>query len=621
MRNASLNNHLESLRKRIFKLPPPQASQWIVDNTRLKEAPFSFVDHEYQKIIADDTARIKYIRKCSQVGISELSVREILAFLLTHAGVNGIYVLPTALFAASFASTRLNPVIDSAPMLTNQLYPGTDSALVKRFQNNSFIFMRGASKGSQTISVPCDYLVIDEEDFADDPDLLTDFTSRLTHSSYKYERHFSTPTFSNHGISYGYTNSIRHVQLTRCPHCNHTFAPDYYKDIVLPGLPDNDLQSINFYSKALLAKYDLSKAYLRCANPKCHRPISTQAQDLSRNPKARFFVAENKADNFDAHGYQITPFCAPKQVPPAELIRLSTRYRSKRSFINNALGLPHEDSSSGITKEDVDRMFDTFPNANIYPHTLSTSSAPSSSSLYTISGTDMGGTCAHLVAYPAPDGHLRILSASLIPLHSFSRDFTASTTSSKTTAAVVDAFPYTDTITALQKHHHQMWAAAFASSPASASNPAQQNKNASKKAPTASDVAALHQPFRIREVQTDETKATYGMRVVEINRDAVLEVILARLRDQIAPSISIAPNASTLPLRDTIEAHLTDMKRLDAPDTAPVWKRSQIQNDHFMMALIYLVVADMLKSYSMSAYLADLSLTPLVTTLRTTSEL
>ena len=56
-----------------------EISRWISDNTYIGGKPYSYLNHEYQKRILDSTAREIVIRKCSQVGISEMSIRRSLA--------------------------------------------------------------------------------------------------------------------------------------------------------------------------------------------------------------------------------------------------------------------------------------------------------------------------------------------------------------------------------------------------------------------------------------------------------------------------------------------------------------------------------------------------------------
>ena len=58
-----------------------ETSRWIADNTFIRGKPYSYVNHEYQQRILDSTAQEVVVRKCSQVGISELAIRKALAMV------------------------------------------------------------------------------------------------------------------------------------------------------------------------------------------------------------------------------------------------------------------------------------------------------------------------------------------------------------------------------------------------------------------------------------------------------------------------------------------------------------------------------------------------------------
>ena len=246
MNKSYFKDHIDRVRTAIDpSLAASTVAEWLVKYTMLAGKKFSFKDHEYQEVLLNDEAPIKFVKKCSQIGISELSVRRVTGKTNLHAGINAMYVLPTASFCSMFSATRLASVLDSSKKARESLYR-TNSTTVKRFFNDSFIYMRGASRSGQAISVPVHDLTIDEVDFAEDQDVLTSFTSRMTHADPLVygEWWFSTPTVGNYGVSYLYDNSKQFVELQRCCHCNHEFHADYYKNVKLPGfnVPDGRLK-------------------------------------------------------------------------------------------------------------------------------------------------------------------------------------------------------------------------------------------------------------------------------------------------------------------------------------------------------------------------------------------
>lgn len=565
-----MNDHFKRHLERIQTALDPRsqvrsAAEWLTKNTTIKGKPFSFVDHEYQKVLLDDPTEVKYCIKCSQVGISEIAVRRVIAKTQLHAGINAMYVLPTAAFASTFSSTRLASALDSAKAAKDSLHK-TDSATVKRFFNDSYIYMRGASRSGQAISVPVSDLTMDEVDFAEDQDVLTSFASRLTHAeaSVVAQLWFSTPTVGGYGISHLFDNSKQYVEMQRCNHCNHQFIADYYEHVKLPGfnalavgkkkfsvaVKDRSLLDINFMSKALLTRLDVKTAFLGC--PKCHRPVDQSVE-------YRGFVCVNPDSNFDEHGYRISPFSAPKYMPPPKMIKKSTTYKSVKDFVNNCLGLSHEDSTTGLSKREID---DLFRSDIDYPERPP----------YQISGTDMGGSCAHFTAFPAPNGHLRIMTAQMIPLNRFEVEYANSLGSHNVISSVIDLMPYTDLVARLQNKFPTLFACLFS-----------KTKGV--------------ELYAVRAEEEDEHKASYGVRQVTAKKNALLDFLVGMIR---GGQISFAP--STFAEQETIVAHMRDMKRIETSnkdgDVEYVWVKSAAGEDHYMHALAYLVLANFLKGLS-----------------------
>lgn len=528
---------------------------WITSKTFIKGEPFSFVDHEYQQFILSLKAQVMYIQKSSQIGISELQVRWVLAFLALHRGVNSIYCLPSAKFSEKFSQTRVTPVIQGSPFLTASLHADLDSAAVKRFMNDSMIFFQGASKASQAISVPCDLLVADELNFMLDPSIVTAFASRLTHSSHALERYFSTPTFANHGVSQGVSKAKRYHELQKCRRCGHWFQPDYFKDVKLPGFnagggKERSLHEITFLTKEILDKFEIDTAYLAC--PKCQRPVD---QSIAN----REFVAENPDSTAESVGVLLTPFCCPRHMPPSKMIRTSVKYRSRADFYNNCLGLPYDDESSGLTREELLELF--VPDISYPDHPP-----------FQISGTDMGGTCFNFTAFPSPNGHLRIMTAELIPLHLMRTRFPQSLAENLVLSSVMDAMPYTDLVSGLQGSVPTLWAA------------------------IKTDSKATTEMFSIREQEDDESKATYGLRQVNFRRNLLYDFLVAMIR---AKQISFHPSPSMMRMQETIISHLTDMKRLEITNKYGEpeynWVKSADGADHAFHALSFLILANAIK--------------------------
>ena len=96
-------------------------TQWICKNTRLDGMPFSIRDHEFQEKIMNDQSQHVVIKKCSQVGLTEIVVRVALAFLIRNQGTTVIMTQPTRSMALNFSTTRVQEIIEEAPLILNLL--------------------------------------------------------------------------------------------------------------------------------------------------------------------------------------------------------------------------------------------------------------------------------------------------------------------------------------------------------------------------------------------------------------------------------------------------------------------------------------------------------------------
>ena len=142
-----ITTHLERLQAGLAQTKLTFAN-WIKSNIILNGKPFSFLNHEYQETILNDTQNKKAVKKCSQVGLSALNLCRSLAFVSLQAGVKLSYVLPSAKFAQKFVKMRLDPLIDGSPNVRDRLEKGNDSSELKQI-GDSFFMSQGASPTSQ----------------------------------------------------------------------------------------------------------------------------------------------------------------------------------------------------------------------------------------------------------------------------------------------------------------------------------------------------------------------------------------------------------------------------------------------------------------------------------------
>jgi len=524
-------------------------ADWVTKNTFIGGKPFSFKDHEYQEYLMNLADPVVYIKKSSQIGISETACRWLLGYLMMNPGAGAIYVLPTAGFAQKFGATRIGPVIDNSPVLSDAADPNLSSSSVRRFKNDSMLSLTGASKGSMAISVPCACLVGDEIDYMEDDTILSAFTSRLTHTENPIERYFSTPTFKNFGVDAGFAASRQHVQMQKCCHCNHYFEPNYWDDVKLPGFKGS-LHEISFHTKHLLDKLNLDNAFLAC--PKCGRKVD-------QSVKYRRFVVKNNDSQSRITGLHLTPFAAPKFMSPGRLILTSTKYKRKLDFYNSGLGETHSDAESGFTEEEVNELFTQDVSYPDKPHAA-------------VLGCDLGGTCSIVVGFPAPNGHIRITHVDWMPLHQMKTEFVKKLATHRVISSVTDGLPYTDLVKTMQDQSHTLFAALKTN-------------------------AKGLDLYTVRAIEDNEERATYGIRQLNYKRDALLDFVMLMVRNK---QISFAP--SVWEHRQRIVEELTDLKRVEETDMKGekkfVWKKSPAGKDHLHHSIAFLVLANFIKGVS-----------------------
>lgn len=426
--------HMERLRTAVLaNWTMASMSRWIQEHTRLGGAPYSYFEHEYQQTILNDTSTHLNVRKCSQVGLSEVSARLALGMTNMLSPFTTIYTLPTAKFAGTFVKTRIDPVVDGSAMLKANIHKTTDNADLKRF-GESYLYVRGAASTNAPISIPADMLIHDEFDFCDQS-LLTQYTSRLTHSRWKLVRRFSTPTLPGFGIDREFQSSRRFFNLCKCDHCNEWFNPSYYEHIVIPGF-DGDLHNL---TKADLAVVKWADAWLKC--PKCGlRP--------NLGPDHREFVCENPSEPFPAAGYQVSPFDVPSRIKPSDLVLASTSYERRQDFDNYNLGLPAQDTDATLVLADFDGVFlNECADSGVH-----------------VMGVDVGATYHFTVAKVMGDGSMLFVHTQRVVMGDARGVYHALRKRFRVVCTVMDSLPHGETVMALQAEDPTLFAARYTKS-------------------------------------------------------------------------------------------------------------------------------------------------------------
>jgi hypothetical protein len=319
--------------------------EWLerhTHNPKKDNKPWSFEGHEFQKeILTDDSRSIKG-RKCSQVGMSELTLRLALATMQVFSPMTVIYTLPTTMFARKFSQTRIWPVIKNSEFLKSQVSRDHNSAQMREI-GNSFLYVNGCMSKNDAISVPADMLIHDEEDFSS-PDVLALYSSRLGHAEGGgYRRSFSTPTVHGFGVSKDFDLTTKAHYAVNCDSCKKWVMPDPLEDIVVA----DDLLLKDCDREILFRIGDrVQDSFLKC--PECQHKFT--AENLINQEKRKWIRMNPEAT---VSGYQIYPYDVPTINTIPDIVSEMQNFR-KSDFVNMRLGLPYEDESNSIQERSLD---------------------------------------------------------------------------------------------------------------------------------------------------------------------------------------------------------------------------------------------------------------------------
>ena len=330
-------------------------ANWLTEYTRDPKdpsKPWSFNGHEMQIDICNETRLKCCVKKCSQVGLSELTVRILLALLDIYSGSTAIYTLPTANYARKFAKSRIDPVIENSEYLNSRVPTGNDSSELKRI-GNSFLYIVGTSGSTSPISIPADILVRDEVDFSNQV-LLSMFHSRLGHAEDGgIVRDFSTPTLPGFGIAKSFDDSTQAYRQVKCDSCGTWQELDFFRDVVIPGFDADVLVEFEKHDLKNPA-IRIDEAYLSC--PGCGNPLS---QANLADPDKRKWV--HRYPDREVAGYYVMPLDVPSVNTVPDTLKTIDEYERKADWVNFRIGAEFEDAESAFLTEIVKDRFQVEP--------------------------------------------------------------------------------------------------------------------------------------------------------------------------------------------------------------------------------------------------------------------
>ncbi|CAL9974686.1 terminase large subunit [Vibrio phage K449] len=321
-------------------------TRWIEKNTMLEGRMFSFRDHEFQEAIVNDTSRRVVVRKCSQVGLSECSARLAIGVTATAKDSHFIYVMPTKGFAGDFSTSRIQPIINNSEVVKAMTDAAASKSKHLKMIGSSFLHIGGtAGSTSGAISVPAKRLFFDEYDFCE-MRVAGQYESRLKHAPECSNTNvkgwitwFSTPTLPYYGVDEKFQNSDQKHYNVICD-CGTTFAPDYERDLKIPGTPKNWKIKELTPEDINLERFRFKEAYIAC--PECGKDVWDELCD----PKKRVWVAKYPGRKIS--GWQVHPWDCPKINSIPSIIQQMTGYENFADYWNFTVGLPYEDNTNSF---------------------------------------------------------------------------------------------------------------------------------------------------------------------------------------------------------------------------------------------------------------------------------
>jgi hypothetical protein len=517
---------------------------WMCENTLLGDRPFSFRRYPFQKQIADDMHDNLDVVKPSQVGLTELQIRKVLAFIARVRNVSVIYTLPDEKMMERISAGRIRPIIDNNHVFNLESIGATRPTRTREMMQvgKSFLYVTAAGEGAAT-SISADMVVNDEVDLTDQS-ILALFGSRLQGSDYRINHRFSTPTFEDYGIDQTFRVSDQHEYLLKCAHCNHWQVPDFERPFVrIPGLADSLAFEEIEESMIDAGVIDLDTITVCCEH--CGALLNLGDHEH------REWVAKHPSRKH-ARGYRVRPFTTERLDPKYILTQLF-RYKRKdflRGWYNTVLGRSHTGGDQRLSDADINAAF-----------TELMLKAPPLPGLPAWIGVDVGQTCHIVVAQGYDVSSMHVREFITVPVARLIEELLRICVEYRVVAGACDRHPYTPTAEAARD---------------------------------ATYGRVLPNEYR-------------GAKEINLVRDAAGETIYMQtnrtmLLDEVARAVRLhrIRFSGYGTQKAAIVEHLKDMVRNEEPEKEAEWKKLN-GNDHYFHALGFMLSAVKLHTTNASA--------------------
>lgn len=528
----------QSVKLRFGNIDASQSmGDWICNNTTIKKRPFSFEGYEFQRAIADDMHPNMWVKKCSQIGLTEVQIRKYLGMLARSSGIAGIFSMPNEKMFTKTYNGRIKPILEADqvfnPPSTNGFKPTRSKDQVQI--RDSFGYITACTEGDAT-SLSADFLMHDEVDLSPQ-EIIALYQSRIQGSDMQITQGFSTPTFENFGIDKKYKMTDQREYMVKCESCGRHQIPRFEPKFIHLG-PQNakiDVEKFTEMTSQQIAMLDLEDCYVRCEH--CSRRL-----DLG-NPATREWVPiKSLVTNY--RGYQVRPFSTPRLKPRYIFTQLGKYLEDGflRGFYNTVLGEEYTNVDAQVQREDVEKCL-----------AAGQASIPDvSADTPVYMGIDVGFVCHITLSYDTDDGKTHFFLFETVPAAFLNRRVEELMGIYNIIQGAMDRFPYTQQANEIRDATQSMVV------------PIQYRGGNSLQPVFEADSKVLSHYSASNTLVLDRLHSLISHR----------RLILSGYQGQ----------------RQVLIDHLTDMRRNEAPDKEATWEKNS-GNDHYFHSMAFNLLA------------------------------
>lgn len=270
----------------------------------------------------------KVYEKARQVGVSELSLTEVIWFL-NYNEAKFVYTFPREAQLLTFNTTRITEAFNESPQM-RKLIGQPFGALTKQI-GKGYMILRSAWESNLGEGIDADGVVFDEKDRMKEG-IDVAFKESLSSSKFGLIREVSTPTLPQRGVDKSFQVSDQHFWFVRCTKCGLKQEIRW---------PDNLLQLKDIPLGAKELEPDTYR--YACKKASCRGDLDRlQGEWVAKFPERR-----------SVRGYHISQLMAP-WFTATDVMEKKIKHRFFQLWCNYVLGLPAQGETELVTDKNFE---------------------------------------------------------------------------------------------------------------------------------------------------------------------------------------------------------------------------------------------------------------------------